>query len=76
MTWEGVLTNLTVNFIIRGMVTKRQLKRRDRNATIKVYYENLPPGLRSMRRMAEIFGVSRSTILYAVNGRRKDNNHE
>jgi transposase len=52
-----------------GMITKKQREKRDRDATIQAYYNSLPTGMRSMRKVAAIFGVSRSTVLYAVNGR-------
>ena len=64
-----MLTFRVFLFIIYNMVSKKKLARRDRNAKIKAYYQGLPPGMRSMRMVAEIFKVSRSTVLYAVNGR-------
>jgi len=51
------------------MVSKAKLKRQDRNEKIKAYYQGLPQGQRSMRLIARIFGVSRMTVFYAVNGR-------
>lgn len=53
------------------ILTKKQLQKRDRNLKIKTYYQNLPAGMRSMRMVAKVFGVSRSTVLYAINGRKK-----
>jgi len=54
---------------IRKPLTKFQLAKRDRDLLIKVFYQNLPPGLRTMQRVAKVFDVSIATVCYAVNGR-------
>jgi transposase len=55
--------------MVQNNETPKQRKRRERNEKIKTYYLGLPLGLRSIRKVASIFDVSRSTVLYAVNGR-------
>jgi hypothetical protein len=52
-------------------LTAKQLAKRDRDQQIKLFYQALPPGLRNVRRVAKVFGVSKSTVAYAVNGRNK-----
>lgn len=54
---------------MQKLLSKFQLAKRDRDTKIKLYYQNLPPGMRSMRAIAKLFKVGRSTVLYAVNGR-------
>ncbi len=54
-------------------MTDKKRKIQERNEIIKTYYLALPLGLRSIRKVAAIFGVSRSTVLYAINGRNKNN---
>jgi len=55
-------------------MTDKKRKIKERNEKIKTYYLALPQGMRSIRKVADIFNVSRSTVLYAVNGRPKKNN--
>jgi len=50
-------------------LTKFQLAKRDRDLKIKLYYQALPPGMRSIRDIARVFSVSKSTAHYAVVGR-------
>jgi len=57
--------------VMQKPLSKFKLRKLDRDTKIKAYYQNLPTGMRSMRAIARIFGVSRSTVLYAVNGRAK-----
>lgn len=50
-------------------MTMKKLKKQERDAQIKSLYLNMPPGLRSMRYLADIFKVSKSTVHYAIVGR-------
>ena len=66
------MTNRKIGFIVISMnkpLTKFQLKKRDRDLKIKLYYQGLPLGMRSIRDIARVFGVSKSTVHYAIVGR-------
>ena len=64
--WVTCLYNVIV---MKKPLSKFQLAKQDRDLKIKLYYQSLPPGMRSMRRIAKLFKVGKSTVLYAVNGR-------
>ena len=55
------------------LLTKKQLKKRDRDYRIKIFYQNLPPDMRSYEKVAKYFGVSKTTVAYAITGRNKKN---
>jgi hypothetical protein len=57
--------------VIEKPLTKKQLAKRDRDLKIKLYYQNLPEGMRSLRDIGRVFGVCAGTVFYAVNGRKK-----
>jgi len=60
---------IVILLVMRKTLSKFQLFKQDRDNRLKAYYQGLPTGMRSMRAIARLFGVSRSTVLYAVNGR-------
>jgi hypothetical protein len=55
----------------KKQLTEKQRKRQYRNNQIRIFYDSLPEELRSVRRVAIAFDVSKSTVAYAVNGRKK-----
>jgi len=59
--------------VIEKPLTKKQLAKRDRDRKIKLYYQTLPEGMRSLRDIGRVFEVSLGTVFYAVNGRPSKN---
>jgi hypothetical protein len=57
--------------VIQKAPTKKKLAKRDRDTTLRIHYQNLPPGTRSYRLVARYNGVSAATVFFAVNGRKK-----
>ena len=57
--------------MVEKVLSKSKLAKRDRDLKIKLYYQGLPPGMRSIRDIAKIFKVSKSTVHFAINGRKK-----
>lgn len=50
-------------------ITQKQLLKAVRDAEIRAAYRALPKKDRSVRKIAAMFGVSKSTVAYAINGR-------